>query len=183
MASGAISGLCGYVGRLAAANGLSVKRFVFQPGMLFGSMEKWWGQGRRRERHNGLDLREFEFNNGRKGVFGGGRSVPAVHDGVAVKTEKDFLGQTVFLAHDFLEEGKRLYTIYGHMAPVALAAGERVRVGAILGRVAEYEGMKVPAHLHLSVALIPPAVRPQELTWEFLLKAEGVVFLDPAGVL
>jgi hypothetical protein len=50
---------------LVRVNTLSFSKWVFEPGMLFLSEMKWWGdKGRRRHRHNGLDLHSYAADDG-----------------------------------------------------------------------------------------------------------------------
>lgn len=104
-------------------------------------------------------------------------------DGEVLGIEKDFLGWSVFLGHEIEDgQGRRLLTIYGHMAPASrVRTGRRFRQGEILGYLSKKDGNPggVLPHLHLSMAWVSTASGPDAIGWAGL-HAPGVAdFLDP----
>jgi murein DD-endopeptidase MepM/ murein hydrolase activator NlpD len=62
----------------------------------------------------------------------------------------DPYGQAVVIRHDFGYQGKRLYTVYGHLDRVDIRAGQHVVTGDQLGLVGE-TGFVTGPHLHFEV--------------------------------
>lgn len=177
-----------FILRLMAANGLGAKgkiRWLFFEGMLFGSMQKWWGApGRRLFSHEGLDLCFFETESSRRRLDESVQ-VPVLYDGRVAHITDDFLGRTVVFRHRF-PDGGSLLSLYGHLAPDKnLRIGDGLRAGEIFARIAEIFSAKkrlVP-HLHISLANpegLPPA---EGLEWEFLNTVDRRVFFDPLAAI
>ena len=105
---------------------------------------------------------------------------------MVVKISRDFLGQSIFLAHgDDPVAGRRLYTAFGHTSPVAsLAEGLAVAEAEIIAAVANPGNRKttVPPHLHLTLAWIPSTVGYEQLTWNYLGGNPEITLLDPLAV-
>jgi murein DD-endopeptidase MepM/ murein hydrolase activator NlpD len=86
-----------------------------------------------------------------------GAPVPAANAGVvAYAGELGIYGQAVLLDH-----GQGIFTLYGHLAGVAVRQGERVARGAVLGPSGR-TGMAGGDHLHLSVLVSGTFVAPAE---------------------
>lgn len=181
----------GFGGRLIRWNGLDAAGFAaweFLPGMRFGERAAWWRPGVDRSApHEGLDLRLCRTRDGRLLTLVPGTRVPAVHAGEVVSIVNDFLGSSVFVAHGDLDErGRRLHTVYGHVAlRPGLAVGSALSGDDQVGTVADAAGRKtaVPPHLHLTVALIAREGGPARLDWEALHDGRRVVLLDPLPLL
>jgi len=177
--------------RLADINHLRVlgfERFVFFPGMLFNSLEKWWGSsGLRAASHEGLDLCFFSGESGAKFRLDETVQVPMVYDGIIAHIMDDFLGKTVVTRHDFGDSGNApVLSLYGHVHPDPhLKVGDLICQGDVFASIADVEGRSklLPPHLHISLAkarMLPPA---EQLTWEMLNQADRSVFIDPMNVL
>ena len=175
----------GFSGNLAAVNGLSFKKWVFEPGMPFGSEMKWWGdKGPRGARHNGLDLRLYETPEGNPVPLDAGAKIPAICDGTVVKIVRDFLGHSLFAETGIREKEKRLFTVYGHVRPVeGIASGASFKKGEIIARLAGKNESGVPPHLHITLALVPGDVSVEGLSWEKLDSPADIVLLDPMGII
>ena len=89
------------------------KGWVFCPGMLFNSTDKWWGdQGKRDKPHEGLDLCLYKDREDKILRLGEKAKVPVIYDGIVVRIVDDFLGKSVIIEHilsDF--DNNRLCTI------------------------------------------------------------------------
>ena len=112
---------------------------------------------------------------------------PVIFKGQVMKVDDDFLGESVFVSHDYYDnDGSQLYTIYGHIKPCGrMCLGERLREGDIIGTIADTRNCAgaVPPHLHISVAWVPKSVRSQELGWEIIGSHTEITLLDPLRVI
>jgi hypothetical protein len=170
---------------LVRLNSLQFDRWVFEPGMLFRSESKWWGdKGDRGHRHNGLDLRSYETADGTRKTICRDTKVPIIYEGRIVRRIKDFIGSTLFAAHEIYDSEAQLFTIYGHVTQTADIFPERLLgEGTAIATLAGTESMKVPHHLHISAALIPKTVPTESLTWKTLDEAGDIIFLDPRHII
>ena len=91
---------------LSELNGYPPGAWLIEPGQGFGSDRKWWAHGGpRTEAHNGLDLRAYEPRGGELIYVDGSVRVPAALGGKIVNIFKDFLGFSLFVAHDRQQDG------------------------------------------------------------------------------
>jgi hypothetical protein len=166
---------------LVRLNTISFSKWVFEPGMLFLSEMKWWGdKGRRRHRHNGIDLHKYAADDGTVRTLSEGVKVPMIFDGTIVRSIKDFLGYTLFAVHEIHDRDSQLFTIYGHLQPAEyFYENKYLHEGAVFAIMAGTEGAAVPAHIHLSMALIPKTIRKESLTWKTLDEDDRILFIDP----
>lgn len=169
-------------------NGLDAAGFAgweFLPGMRFRERAAWWGEGSDRGvPHEGLDLLWYRRHDGRRRSLDAGARVPAVYPGRVVALVDDFLGRSVFVAHECGDgRGRRLHTVCGHLLPAAeLGVGSLVGEGDLIGTIAESSGT-APPHLHVTVALIDRTGGPGQLDWSVLQDATKVLLLDPQPLL
>ena len=164
------------------------KEWIFLPGMLFNSLEKWWGdQGRRTTPHEGLDLCSFVEGNGRIKNLDRHTKIPAAFAGEIVKIDLDFLGKSIFISHGIFDErGRQLYLAYGHTAPRdSLGIGSKVTAGETIAVISDPPGKKLSIlpHVHITFAWIPPSIATYELNWDNLGKNPGIGLIDPLAVL
>jgi murein DD-endopeptidase MepM/ murein hydrolase activator NlpD len=100
--------------------------------------------GQQRSQHTGVDLRAEE-----------GTSVLASNHGVVVLVDELFFsGKSVILDH-----GWGLYSMYFHLSEALVREGNRVRTGAILGRVGS-TGRSTGPHLHWGIRMNRARVDP-----------------------
>ncbi|MCK9375180.1 MAG: M23 family metallopeptidase [Syntrophobacterales bacterium] len=164
------------------------KEWLFQPGMLFQSLEKWWGGGGLRPgHHEGLDLYSFADVRGRIKILDQHIRIPAAFSGRIVKIDPDFLGKSIFIKHEiFSGSGRQLYSAYGHTAPLeALTVGQTVVEGEIIAIISGGPGRKtaIAPHLHITFAWMPASLDPDRLTWENLGHDPAITLIDPLSVL
>jgi hypothetical protein len=164
------------------------KRWVFQPGMLFNSLEKWWGQnGTRPAPHEGLDLCSFAEVNGSIKTLDRHTRIPAAFAGEIVKIAPDFLGKSIYISHEIFDDGGRqLYSAYGHTTPLdALQIGSRVAEGDTIAVISDLTGKKlaVVPHVHITLAWVPAPLAKSDLNWNNLGKNPDIRLIDPLAVL
>lgn len=81
---------------LLELNGIDPDEFIgwiFHPGMLFGSPQKWWGGGGRRDfPHEGIDFCLYQDSSGNLKRLSPKTRIPAMHSGVVRGAFSDYLG-------------------------------------------------------------------------------------------
>ena len=156
-----------------------VQAWLFSPGMLFGSLEKWWPDtGCRPTAHEGLDICYFTDGLGRDLQFDSGVKIPVMTAGTVIAVCDDFLGRSVFVEHD----QDRLISVYAHIVPLrTINPGYKIREGEVIGNVADTTGRKnrMPAHLHVTIMKIPSGLSGEQLDWNFICRSGRVTLLDP----
>ncbi len=170
---------------LIRLNTLRFNKWIFEPGMLFLSEIKWWGEkGYRGYRHNGLDLRLYETSDGTFETIDEDTKIPIIYEGKIVSSIKDFLGFTLFAAHEIYDGDSQLYTIYGHVMQTAnVFIGKLLSEGTVIATLAGATNVRVPSHLHISVALIPKEIPLETLTWKTINENVGIRFFDPRHII
>jgi Peptidase family M23 len=164
------------------------KKWIFQPGMLFNSPYKWWGdQGVRSTPHEGLDLYSYEDNHEAIKILDTAIKIPAAFAGEIVKIEPDFLGKSIYISHEiFAGPGRQLFSAYGHTAPLDfIRTGARVAEGETIAVISEGSGKKgsIMPHLHITFAWISTPIALDDLNWGNLGKNPGITPVDPLLVL
>lgn len=176
---------------MVAHNNLLEQQFAqwaFYPGMLFLSRERWWGNdGYRHNPHEGIDLCLFNTVDGSTQVLDTGTQIPAMFRGYVKTVIDDYLGKTIFIAHDMYDgTEKQLYTIYGHTVPVGRLEREAVLAeGDCVGFISSTSDkqLHIIPHVHISVAWIPVNFPPEQLKWKIMNKSPDITLLNPLDVL
>jgi len=172
---------------LIAANGLDPEQFqnwVFRPGMLFKSPDKWWGDGGRRDfPHEGLDFCLYQDPAGKACRLGENTRIPVMHDGVVRALFKDYLGQAVILEHvDLDHAGGRLMSVYAHTVPEKhIVPAAVVKAGDIIATIADtrHSKARIRPHLHLSFGRPAPDLVYEPFVWNRMRDPEQVKLIDP----
>jgi len=160
------------------------KRWKFQQGMTFNSMDQWWGKPKKRPApHEGIDLCAFETVDGKVRYLSEGDAVPVTLKGTIMKIMDDFLGKSIFIRHSLAKGNNlQLYTLYGHTRPKSnINTGYKVTQGESLGYIAGINNSKAALrpHLHISLAWIDGASSSNDLIWSFIGSSPMVKLLDP----
>jgi hypothetical protein len=173
--------------RLILWNGLDAAGFAaweFLPGMKFAERGAWWRDGAGRAcPHEGLDIRCYRTGDGRLLSLRAGARVPVTYRGEVVAIVDDFLGRSVFVAHEYCDrQGWRLHSVYGHVDPCpGVVPGRPLGDGDPVGTIADSSARRIPVppHLHLSLALIAGS---EPLGWPGLRDPARARLLDPLPV-
>ena len=163
-------------------------QWAFYPGMLFQSMERWWGNGGYRSTpHEGIDLCLYNDQKSRTLVLDKAARIPAMYRGCINNIIDDYLGETVFIAHDINDDkGNQLYTIYGHVKLLGMIVrGVILEDGDLVASISgtEHKQLKIIPHAHISVAWIPESFPPEQLSWKIMNESLDITLLDPLAVL
>ncbi len=160
--------------------------WLFRPGMLFGSLQKWWEEGGvRPHHHEGIDLHLYRDTAGVMRMLSGPVKIPAAYDGRVVKIIDDFLGKSIFVRHRIFsaDDALQLCSVYGHTLPVnILQEGSEVTAGEVLATLpASYENKsKIPAHVHLTLVWLPKNFPDHQLYWQPI---QHMALCDPLMIL
>ena len=162
--------------------------WVFYPGMLFNSTDKWWGdQGKRDTPHEGLDLCLYRDREDTIFRIGEKTKVPVIYDGIIVRIIDDFLGKSVIIEHLFSDcHNNRLCTIYGHTIPEdTLHVGKIVKAGDVIATLADLSTSKtnIFPHLHISLGWTSKEISYDRLDWGNIGAPNTVRLLDPLKVI
>ncbi len=158
--------------------------WVFKSGMEFETSDKWWdGECSRVTPHEGLDFCCFEDRNGKLVNLVAKSIVPAMYAGTVVSIFKDLLGSSILVAHDFLEKGRRLYSIYAHTSAFkTIQTGTLVKAGEAIAMICAVENKSILSHLHLSVIWAEESAI-ANLDWQTMHLANGVISCNPLDFL
>ncbi len=165
-----------YLTAIAGANrlngfgrdGLPVE-WLFHPGMLFSSMDKWWGDfGFRSSAHEGIDITYFRTQEGKLCCFDDKVLIPAMEDGRIINICDDFLGQTLVVEAEKQDPGPALgiYT-YAHIRPdTRLSIGCCIKKNEIIARVCDTrKNPQLLPHLHFSCFEVEKSILSTDLNW------------------
>jgi hypothetical protein len=167
---------------------INFERWVFYPGMLFNSLDKWWGDKKERKTpHEGIDLCYFKEKNGKISRLHKDIKIPGTFSGSIVKIDDDFLGKSIFLGHNvFSKYQRQLYTVYGHTEPLdSIKAMKEIEAGEIIATIAacHREGIDIHPHLHITFAWVPASINVDHLNWQTLTSNPEIMLIDPLLIL
>lgn len=162
--------------------------WIFCPGMLFNSPEKWWGDhGRRDYPHEGVDLCLYRDRSKRILRLDEKSRIPVMNDGVVKAIFTDYLGKAVIIEHETLEsENERFLSVYAHTKPRAdVKIGVMVKKGDIIANIAGTSRSKanIIPHLHFSLGLPSPSLSYDTFVWNIMRDPDMVTLLDPLEVI
>ncbi len=159
-----------------------IDRFIFYPGMEFGSEVKWWpDRGTRPTLHEGVDFCYYLNSSGKEKIATPEFMVPVMADGRVLNICDDYLGQTVFLDHGY-DNPQRFLSIYAHIVPDKdLKKGDRIQSGEVIATIADTTGRKnrMPAHLHLSLMYAEREIPAEKFDWDLMHYDERTNLIDP----
>jgi len=160
------------------------KCWIFWPGMLFNSLDKWWGDhGRRDFPHEGIDLCLYEDRSGRLVRLDEKIRIPAMDDGVVRAIFTDYLGQAVIIEHETAQSGNGRYvSVYAHTKPrEGLRSGVIVKEGEIIATIADTRRSKakILPHLHFSLGRPSPDLVYENFVWNIMRDPDRVALMDP----
>jgi hypothetical protein len=160
----------------------SFKEWIFYPGMLFNSRDKWWDSGKRDNPHEGMDLCYYKDRHDRICNLNRDTKIPAAFDGMIAGIIDDFLGKSIIIEHNTSGQIRSFCTIFGHVIPEnGIAAGSLVKEGEV---VASLSGTgkskaKLLPHLHVSIGHRSKGSLHSELNWENISDPEIFTLMDP----
>jgi hypothetical protein len=176
---------------LIDANGLNPDEFkcwTFCPGMLFNSLDKWWGdRGLRDFPHEGIDLCQYEDTSGTIRRLDHTTRIPLMHDGVVRAMFKDYLGYALIIEHTRSADiAANFLTVYAHTEPIpGIEVGCGVEQGDVIATIADtsHSKAKILPHLHFSLGLPSDNLFYEGFVWNIMRDPERVILLDPLAVI
>ncbi len=184
-----------YLDQIARVNGLTLENtgtdassdktkitWVFYPGMLQDSPDKWWADfGRRHAMHEGIDICFFRINS-RISALPPGTLVPAMFDGTLINVADDLLGQSMVISYNSGAKEKNLFMVYSHLAvDGGLTPGTRISRDQIIARTfdTQIKKSKLLSHIHLSCMIVPGDVPRNALNWSLFPDRKQVEYINP----
>ncbi|BBO71173.1 hypothetical protein DSCA_51030 [Desulfosarcina alkanivorans] len=176
---------------LIEANGIDAGDFLcwlFHPGMLFASPDKWWGDfGRRDFPHEGIDFCLYRNASGHRCRLDQQTRIPVIGHGVVRAVFADYLGKAVVVEHrNALNGHGTVVAIYAHTRPRNdMQPGVTVKDGDILGTIADTSRSRagIHPHLHLTLGQPSPDLAYERFTWNTMRDPGLVALLDPLGTI
>nr|NJM04837.1 M23 family metallopeptidase [Desulfobacula sp.] len=175
-----------YLAALSGINGLGKGgpvQWLFHPGMLFSSRDKWWGDfGTRASAHEGIDITYYRTLSGEIRCFDDTLLVPAMADGRIINICNDFLGRTLVVDPEKEgSEGTRVIYTYAHVLPqTRLGRGHGISRDEVVARVCDTrKNPQLPPHLHFSCFEVRREVRPEDLNWSLFSRDPAVRGINP----
>jgi murein DD-endopeptidase MepM/ murein hydrolase activator NlpD len=170
-----------------ALKGNKFKEWIFSPGMLFGSIEKWWDAGKRDKPHEGLDLCFYADLEQKILHFTEDLKIPAIFNGVVAGIIEDFLGKSIIIKHNISAgSGRPFFSIYGHVIPErSINEGTMIRQGDVIALLAGTgkSKAKIFPHLHVSLGFIIEGIPFRKLNWDTVGDPKIFSLLDPMQII
>ncbi|NOX33467.1 MAG: M23 family metallopeptidase [Deltaproteobacteria bacterium] len=179
-----------YLEAVSRLNGLargmennSKVQWLFHPGMLFSSMDKWWKDFRpRQSAHEGIDITYYRRRPDELCCFGASIKVPAMDDGMILNICDDFLGKSLVVEHEnSILFNTRIIFAYAHVMPEkGFKRGDIIQKEEVIARVGNTgKNPRLPPHLHFSCFEVPGHVKARDLNWELFSKSFDVNIIHP----
>lgn len=164
----------------------NLSSWVFDRGMLFQGIEKWWKKGEIRPRpHEGLDICFFKDENGNLQSLNENTIIPAPYDGTVVCIKEDFIGTSLFVVTDIRSDRPLLWAL-GHMrVGSGISEGMRLKKSMPLGTLSPVlkRGFGLRSHLHISVGFLKTWEILKTIDWPKLSESTHIELLDPLPLL
>lgn len=160
-------------------------QWLFYPGMLFSSWDKWWGDfGIRATAHEGIDITYYRTLSGNLCRFDPSILIPAMEDGLIINICDDFLGRTLIIEHDQAElsgfnRHTKIVSAYAHLVPEkGLSIGQKIKKDQVLARVCpNVKNPQLPPHFHFSCFEIFNGLAPEKLDWPLFSSRDAAIRL------
>jgi murein DD-endopeptidase MepM/ murein hydrolase activator NlpD len=163
------------------------KEWIFYPGMLFGSMDKWWDKSKRDKPHEGLDFCFYSDLSDKILRLNEGVNIPAMFDGIIAGIIDDFLGKSIIFKHNIPGSSMISFcSIYGHVIPDKnIGAGSIVKQGDIIAALADAgkSKAKIFPHLHITLGYTREGILYDSLDWTTISDPKLFTLIDPVKIL
>jgi hypothetical protein len=173
---------------LARANGLGDNiTWLFYPGMLLDSYDKWWDDFAKRPcAHEGIDICFFREGSGKISPLARNANIPAMDKGLILNRCKDFLGESLVIAHEgVLPLTPKVVFVYSHLEiEKKIVPGCRVEKNQIIGRTFDTskKQSKLLSHLHFSCVELMDKIPLDVLDWDLFPDREKVNLINPVFI-
>ena len=158
-------------------------QWLFHCGMLFSSLNKWWGDFKFRHAiHEGIDITYFRTRSGEIKCFNPSTRIPAMDNGKIIHICDDFLGQTIVVEHDIsISFNRRILFVYAHIIPETnVKTGILIHKDDIIATVCDTKKNPIlPPHLHFSCFEVPSYIPPKDLNWKLFSKNPDIHLIHP----
>ena len=162
------------------------KHWLFCPGMLFHSPDKWWGDfGRRDFPHEGLDFCLYRGPSGKIMRLDPNIRIPVMQDGVVRAMFADYLGRALIVEHADGRSSRRWLSVYAHTKPLeGIEPGLFVKKGTVIATIADTSHSKagIYPHLHVSLGLPSARLSYEHFFWNRMRDPELVALVDPVAM-
>jgi murein DD-endopeptidase MepM/ murein hydrolase activator NlpD len=163
------------------------KEWIFYPGMLFGSVDKWWVKSKRDKPHEGLDLCFYSNHSDEILRLNEGTNIPVMFDGIIAGIIDDFLGKSIIFEHNISGGSKSGFcSIYGHVIPDKnICVGSIVKQGDVIAALADAEKSKAKIfpHLHITLGYTREGILYDNLDWTAISDPKIFTLIDPIKII
>ncbi len=177
-----------YLADLASANKLGDRvKWLFFPGMLQESCDKWWDDfGKRPTAHEGIDICFFKEGGKKIARLAKNAQIPAMDKGLILNRCEDFLGESLVIAHEGFDHfSSRVVFVYSHLKiKKSLGPGSRVEKGQIIAQVFDtsLKQSKLLPHLHLSCIELMEKTPLDDLNWSLFSDRKKINLINPVFI-
>ncbi|MCP3941364.1 MAG: hypothetical protein GY710_07760 [Desulfobacteraceae bacterium] len=177
-----------YLAAMARANNLENRvQWLFYPGMLQDSSDKWWDDfGRRTTAHEGIDICFFKENKKKITHLTKWAQIPAMDKGLILNRCEDFLGESLVITHGKFDRfSPEVIFVYSHLKiKKDLTPGCWVQKDQIIARIFDtsLKQSKLPPHLHISCIELSKKKTGDDLTWNLFSDRKKVNLINPVFI-